>query len=296
MRSKLGVKAALVGGSACLLFLASPLHAVTANGLVVEPRVFDDFATSTETVNINGGGAVATPVPTPVGNVAVTSLPASVQINDSNLANAGGGGFANRDDILVSTDHGATAWSGNIDDGFTISANITLTDGTNSPRKEIGLRINAPVTGDAQFILDSDTGEVVAFGGGAPFFNFRPAIEATYSPGQTVFMKEQYVPGVGGTTGANPGTMEYWAELLPGGPLLDSGPLPFSNLEGGPGGSGNYQVGFYDQAQSSGAADFIGASFNNISASVVVPEPGTLSLLGLGCVTLLSRRRAAKLA
>ncbi len=290
MRNSSRFKAALFGGSASLLLLASASHAATANGLVVEPRVFNDFAASTETVNINGGGPVLTPVPTPAGNIPVPSLPASVDINDTNMVNTPPSGFANRDDVLVSLDHGVSVWSGNINQGFTISANVTLTNGANSPRKEAGLRIDAPITGDAQFILDSDTGEIVAFGAGAPFFNFRPAIEPVYTPGQTIFMKEIYTPGPGGTTGANPGTMEYFAQLLPGGPLLDSGPLLYSNLEGGP---TSYQIGFYDQAQSSGAGDSITASFNNISA--VVPEPASLSMLAIGGVTLLGRRRAMKL-
>jgi hypothetical protein len=292
MRNRVGIKAALVGGSACLLLLASPLHAQIANGLVVEPRVFNDFATSTETVNINGGGPVLTPVPQPAGNIPIASIPASVSINDTNLVNVGGGGFANRDDVLVSTNHGASVYTGDINQGFTISANVRLdsgTSGSGTPRKEAGIRVNSPVSGDALFILDSDQGEIVAFGAGAPFYNFRPAIEPTYTPGQTIFMKEQYTPAVGGTTGANPGTMEYWAQLLPGGPLLDSGPLLYSNDEGGP---TTYQIGFYDQVQpvAGSATDFITGTFNNINASV--PEPASFSMLVLGGLTLLSRRRA----
>lgn len=289
-------KVTLLGGSACLLMLVARSYGQAANGLVIEPRVFNDFPNSLDTSNVNGGGAVSMPTPTPAGNVPVSSLPASVTINDSNLVNTPPSGFANRDDILVSTDHGATAWSGNINQGFTISANVTLSDGVNSPRKEAGLRIDAPVTGDALFILDSDVGEIVAFGGGAPFFNFRPAIEPVYTPGQTIFMKEQYVPNPAGTTGATPGTMEYWAQLLPGGPLLDSGPLAFSNLEGGPGGAGNYNVGFYDQSQSAGAGDSITASFNNINASLNLPEPASLSMLAIGGVACLNRRRSKRSA
>ena len=106
-------------------------------------------------------------------------------------------------------------------------------------------------------------------------------------------MKEQYVPGPGGTTEANPGTMEYWAQL-PGGPLLDSGPLAYSNNEGGP---TDPTIGFYDQApdgSTATSADFIDASFNNIQA--LVPEPASFSMLALGGLTLLSRRRTAKQA
>src|SRR5690242_14854640 len=240
MRSRKNGIAVLAGATMGLCLAAAPVHA-DANGIVIMPRVFNDFPLSTETIT----------------NTPTNTLPANVSINDTNMANAGGGGFANRDDILISADHGATAWSGNINTGFTISANVTLSDTSNSPRKEVGIRINAPITGDALFILNSDAGEIVAFGGGAPFYSFRPAIEPAYIPGQTIFMQEQYIPGVPTTTNATPGTLQYWAQLLPGGPLLTSGPLPFSNLEGGPGGSGNFTIGFYDQAQSAGASDSI---------------------------------------
>jgi PEP-CTERM motif len=294
MRNSFRFKAAVFGGSTCLLFLTSASHAATANGLVVEPRVFNDFPTSTDTANINGGGAVPTPVPTPAGNIPVASIPASVTLNDTNLVNVGGGGFANRDDVIVSTNHGVTAYTGDINTGFTISANVTLNSGTSgpgTPRKEAGIRVNSGVSGDALFILDSDQGEIVAFGAGAPFFSFRPAIEPAYTPGQTIFMKEIYTPGPGGTTGANPGTMEYIAQLLPGGPLIDSGPLLYSNLEGGP---TNYQIGFYDQVQPvvGNPTDFITASFNNINA--VVPEPASLSMLAIGGIALVGRRRSKR--
>jgi len=293
MRSFLKVKTVLLlGGPACLLLSAglSMAQQVPANGLIIQPRFFNDFKNSTETITINGGAPLVNP---PAGvNIPVSSLPASVTINDSNLTNTPASGFANRDDLLISTDHGATAFTGNINGGFTISANITLSDGANAPRKEAGIRVNSSVSGDALFILDTDSGEIVAFGAGAPFYSFRPAIEASYIPGQTIFMKEQYVPGPGGTTGANPGTMEYWAQLLPSGPLLDSGPLFYSNLEGGP---TNPQIGFYDQAPdgTTTAADFVNAQFNNIQATV--PEPASLGMLLVGGITLLARRRTARL-
>ena len=281
--------AALISGSVSLVVASSLSLAaqVPATGLYIEPRVFNDFPNSTETYNINTNPTVTNPT----GNFGVSGLPASVAINDTNMVNASGTGFANRDDVLISSNNGASPTTLDINTGFTISANITLSFGIKDPRKEAGIRIEAPVTGDALFIVNSD-GEIVAFGGGAPFYNFRPAIEANYSSGQTIFLREQYVPGVGGTTGANPGTLEYSAQLA-GGPLFDSGPLAFSNNEGGP---TNYQIGFYDQAPQGAttASDFINARFNNINASV--PEPTTLSLLALGGVTLLSRRRATQSA
>ena len=111
--------------------------------------VFNDFPTSTLTFTNPG------------------TNPGTVVIDDRNLVNAGGGGFANRHDVLVSLDGNATNANFPISQGFTISTTLTLADGSNSPRKEAGIRINSSVTGDALFIVNSDAGEIVAFGGGA---------------------------------------------------------------------------------------------------------------------------------
>jgi hypothetical protein len=290
--------AAIIGGAAFAILPAAKLLA-DANGVVVLPRVGNDFATSAETTRIDGGTPLITTVPQPAGDVGVPGLPASVEITDTAMP-AGGG--ANRDDVLISTDGGATPWVGNLNSGFTVSATFTLNDGTNSPRKETGIRIDATpalgngVTGDALFIIDSDAGEVVAFGGGAPFFLFgNNANGKGYTPGQTITLSETYTPGPGGTTGANPGSLTYSAQFA-GGPLMTSGPLAFSNLEGGPG-PNSFNVGIYDQTQSSGPIDFIDDNITNITASVtpgIVPEPTCMGLLGVGAVTVLTRRRARK--
>ena len=290
MRSDSRLKVAVLGGSLCMLMSAGFSFGQTANGLYIQPRYYNDYPNSTETVTINGS-----PMVNPTGTISSPGLPAAVTINDVGFANNPASGFANRDNILISADHGNSIYTGDINQGFSLSANVTLSDGLDTPRKEAGLRIDSSVSGDALFILDSDSGEIVAFGGGAPFYSFRPNIESKYVTGQTIFMKEVYTPGVGGTTMSNPGTIEYFAQLLSGpgvtspGPLLDSGPLLYSNNEGGP---TLPQIGFYDQAPDgqSTSADFVTASFNNINAAV--PEPATMSILAMGAVTLLSRRRA----
>ena len=74
--------------------------------------------------------------------------------------------------MLLSSDAGASANVFSIDDTFTFKAEVTMRVGANSPRKEAGLRLNSPVTGDVLFLLNSDAGEIVAFGGGAPFALF----------------------------------------------------------------------------------------------------------------------------
>src|SRR4051812_35551610 len=73
--------------AAALLPAAAAFGAATFRS---NPRVFNDFPTSTLTFTNPG------------------TNPGTVVIDDRNLVNAGGGGFANRHDALVSLDGGAT--------------------------------------------------------------------------------------------------------------------------------------------------------------------------------------------
>ncbi len=244
-----------LSAAACLV----PTLAQAQNGLFAEPRIFNDYPASTLTITNSN------------------SNPGNVTIRDENMVNATGNG-ANRHDVTLSTDGGASPASFPITQGFTISTSVTLTNGSNTPRKEAGIRINSPVTGDALFIINSDAGEIVAFGG--PFYNFRgaPFNEAAYAPGQTILMGMTYTPGA-------PGTLEYFIDRGSG--LRSSGPLAFSNLEGGP---VNYEVSVYAQGGSNNNAnDFVNVNFANINA--VVPEPASLGLASLAAMGLLARRR-----
>jgi len=252
----------------CLTAIACalPMSARAAiNGLKTNARVFNDYSTSTLTINNSN------------------SIPGTVSIDDRNMTNATNSG-ANRHDVLLSQDNGATAASFPISQGFTIQGTFTLTDLNNAPRKEAGIRINSPITGDALFIINSDAGEIVAFGGGAPFYNFRsaPFNEPNYVPGQTITLGETYRPG----NGTTPGTTEYFINRGAG--VESSGPLAWSNLEGGP---VNYQVGVYLQGGSAGNAnDFMNLNVTNLTASLV-PEPTSLGMLAMGATALLARRR-----
>jgi hypothetical protein len=299
MRGFTGFKAAFVG-SAMLLGSATSLYAQPVppvppqptNGLTIIPRFFNDFPNSTQTYQINGGPIITNP-PANVG-IPVPGASNSVIVHDTNMVNTPPSGFANRNDLLLSTNAGASPFVGSINTPFFQTATLNLTDLNQDPRKEAGIRVDAPVTGDAVFEVNSD-GEIVAFGGGAPFFNFRPNIEAAYLPGQTITLSEQYTPGPGGTTNANPGTMQYWAQLS-GGPLLTSGPLAWSNLEGGPG-PNSFNIGAFTQEPDANpgaginatANDFINVAFSGISGSV--PEPASFAMIGFGGLALLGRRR-----
>src|SRR5437762_3188916 len=141
-----GSYAAVIG----LSFAAANTYA-QVNGYAIAARVFNDNPSST---------LVFTPP-------AITSNPATFDIHD---AYSGPFSGANRSDVLASTDGGATAHSFGIDDSFTFTTRVTLTDAFNSPRKEAGIRFNSPITGDMLFLVISDAGEIVTFG--SPFHLF----------------------------------------------------------------------------------------------------------------------------
>lgn len=233
------------------------------NGIKVHERVFNDFGNSTLTITNSN------------------SIPGSVTIDDRNLT---GNGWANRHDALISSDGGASAHVFSIADPFTVSARITLSAGSNAPRKEAGWRINSPVTGDALFLVNSDAGEIVAFGGGAPFKIFgNNGGGDGYVPGTPILMGMTYTPAVGQSSLSNPGTIEYFIDR--GNGIETSGPLNWSNLEGGP---VNFTVALYAQVSPADGDDFITAEFSDIQA---VPEPATMIALGVGALALIRRRR-----
>ena len=307
MRCFSGFKAAVVGGALLLVSAATlnaqpvaPVPPVPANGLSLVPRFFNDFPNSTQTYSINGGATITNP---PAGVVIpINGATNAVTVHDTNMVNTPASGFTNRNDMYLSTNHGTSAVNGDLNMPFFITATLTLTDGTDSQRKEAGVRVVAPVTGDAVFEVNT-SGEIVAFGGGAPFFNFRPVIEAAYIPGQTIMLAEQYMPGPGGTSNGNPGSMQYWAQLLAGpgvpaggGPLLTPGPMAWSNNEGGPG-PNSFNVGAFTQepdGSTASASDFSNVVFTGISGAV--PEPASMSLLVLGGLVLTARRGRRPLA
>ncbi len=173
-------------GFITLLSTAITLAAVSSpalaqiNGLFENPRVFNDFSTSLLTITNSN------------------SIPGNVTIDDRRLVDDGmGGNFANRHDILLSSDNGASANVFAITEPFEISVDVNLSVGNNAPRKEAGIRVNSPVTGDALFLVNSDAGEIVAFGG--PFFSFGSNGTGNgYTPGTEITLGMRYVPGTPG--------------------------------------------------------------------------------------------------
>ena len=246
------------------LAVANAQGADMINGYNVNARVYNDMPGST---------LVITPP-------ALPSNPATFNVRDQFV-----GAGVNRHDFLASGDFGTTAHVFGIDDSFIFSTRLTLTDGFNSPRKEAGIRINSPITGDALFIINSDAGEIVAFGGGAPFYIFgKNATGNGYTPGTSILMGIKEVGG-GDGSGGTANTLEYFIDRGAG--IETSGPLAWSNIELGP---LNYTAGVYVQGGNAGNGDFINGSFVNTTFTTV-PEPGTFAMIGMGLFGLWAIRR-----
>jgi hypothetical protein len=183
-----------------------------------------------------------------------------------------GGKGANEHYALLSSDRGATADTFDIRNSFTFQTLVNLSASANSPRKEAGIRLNSDITRDVQFMVNSDAGEIVAFGGGGPFFLFgNNAMGNGYIPGKTILMGITYTA----KTAVKPGTLTYFIDRDPDNPGgEESSPaMPFVDEEQGP---MNFKIGLYARAQSGAAGDFIHAVFTKIHYSPPVVTKATL--------------------
>lgn len=240
------------------------------NGYVANPRVANANPLSTLTI-------------TPTAPINVN--PATIGIQD---VYAGAFSGFNRHDVLASGDGGLTAYNFNIDSSFIFTTRLTLTAGDNDPRKEAGIRINSPVTGEMLFIVNSDAGEIVTFGGGGPFHLFgKNSTGNGYTPGASILLGIKQIGGGDGPEGI-PTYTEYFIDRGFG--IETTGPLAWSNVERGP---LNYQLGVYAQGGSDGGAvvaDFINVVFSQTTFTLI-PEPSTLSLVALGLFGVWGLRR-----
>lgn len=249
------------------LLVTSAQAAIDVNGYKAGERVFNDDPGSTLTI-------------TP--GAPINTNPATIEIRDEFTGAFGG---ANRHDVLASADGGSFPALHSIDDSFTLTTELTLTAGFNAPRKEAGIRINSPVTGDALFLVNSDAGEIVTFGGGAPF-----AIHGSngggngYTPGDTILLGITHIAGGDGPGGIG-NTIEFFIDNGAG--IVTTGAQPWGNLELGP---TSFTVGVYAQGGTNTSGDFVNALFSNTTYTAI-PEPATALLLSFGLAGVAGLRR-----
>jgi len=247
---------------------ASAVYSQTVNGYYTNPRVFNDNPGSTLTI-------------TPAAPINVN--PATITIHDQYTGAFSG---ANRSDVQASTDGGVSAHTFGIDDSFIFTTRLTLTDGFNSPRKEAGIRFNSPITGDMLFIVNSDAGEIVTFGGPFHLFGNNSGSNG-YTPGTSILLGVKEIGG-GDGIGGNPDTIEFFIDRGSG--IETTGPLPWTDLEGGP---LDFTVGVYAQGGANANGDFVNALFSNTTFTLI-PEPASFSLVGMGFLGLWAIRRFSR--
>ena len=243
---------------------ASAVNAQIVNGYYTNGYVFHD----------NPGSTLTFTPPPPIN-----ANPATITIRDQYTGAFSG---ANRHDVLASINGGLSAHTFGFDDSFLFTTTLTLTGGFNSPRKEAGIRINSPITGDMLFIVNSDAGEIVTFGG--PFHSFgNNAGGNGYTPGTPITLGIKEI-AAGDGIGGMPNTIEFFINYNAG--FVTTGPLPWTNLEGGP---LNFNVGIYAQGGANANGDFVNAVFAN--TTLIIPEPSSFTLVAMGFLGLLLRRR-----
>lgn len=231
----------------------------------------------------------------PTSNFTSTlTYPSLIQFSDQSVDNNGAtGGFANRHVWRFSNNANpsgttGTAFAFTNDSFFDVSMSVTLS-GNNSPHKEAGYLFDT-IGGQGQFIVNSDAGEIVAFGGPLPFYSFNTSSGLSYTAGSTITLGMSYF--------LDPS--DNRRKIIYRAGSVSSPALVFDNLEQGI--INNTTLGGYLQTTinlnnpNNGAQ----ATFGRISItdSNVIPEPSSLLLLGIAgagglAVRARQRRRAS---
>lgn len=275
MSSRVAFAAFVVVGVAASAF-ADDISA--ANGLFVRARVFNDFPTSTLTID-----GVSRPVPEDFARPGMGTFHVNEQFPAGTQGN-----FANKHLGYLSTDGGASALSLHVGQSWEMSFDIKLSAPGGAPRKEAGVRIENPrpslgYTDEGLLLIASD-GEVAVFGGVMPFTGFGSA----YTLGETASVTFRYfAPGVQDPTlGAY---QVLFNDPIKG--LKDSGIKIWGATEpdGTKGFNDGTKVAFVAQNQRNpiidDSGDFV---YSNIS---IIPAPGSLALVGMGGLMAARRRR-----
>jgi hypothetical protein len=117
------------------------------------------------------------------------------------------------------------------------------------------------------FLVNSDAGEIVTFGG--PFHSFGNNGGGNgYTPGTSILLGVKEIGG-GDGIGGIPSTIEFFIDYGAG--IVTTGPLPWTNPEGG---LPSFQVGVYAQGHANANGDFINALFTDTTFTISgVPRP-----------------------
>jgi hypothetical protein len=204
------------------------------------------------------------------GLVVVNNYPSLISFTEQGVSAPSG--FANRDVWRFSNNGGASAYQFRNNDFFNVSMTLTLSASATSPRKEGGFLLDTQAAGQGQFSVDTDSHEVVAFGGPLPFFAF----PATFNAGNTITLGIDYF-----LDGNSRRAVIYSANGV------QSPAMEFTNLEQGI--IDNSTLGGFLQIRNDSANEGNSgmAVFGNIGIATV-PEPSSIVLAALGFVGLVA--------
>jgi len=245
-----------------LLAAASGAYAQisTINSAFVTTHVFNDVPSALPTV--------------------INAFPGILVLNETGVSAPTG--FANRD-LWQFSNNGTSAYQIQNGQYFNASFDLTLVGSPITPRKEAGFLFTTASNGDIQFIVNTDGHEVVQFGG-ISFYSFTGnSIVPPYNSGQTIHLGLSYFEDSNGKN-----ALQFFADgnaspVFEFGPTVGSGALDI--------GDGSTLGGYFQIVNDPANPGNSGtALFQNITISAI-PEPSALSLLGLGVVALVFRRR-----
>ena len=222
-------------------------------------------------------------------------VPSATPFTFNNYTSSGGGfillgesgvsapsGFADRDVWHFSGD-GSTPFAIGPKAYFSASMQVTLTGNPASPRKEAGWLFSTANDGDIQFIVNSDAGEVVQFGG-ISFYSFSGNnIVPKYQNGTQITLGIKYF--VDPNNGDNALQFSANNNLSP---IFDfTASVGSGALDPGISTLGGYLQLVNDPSNPANGGN---ALFSNISI-VPAPEPSVVAFVGAGLLSLVLIRR-----
>jgi hypothetical protein len=117
----------------------------------------------------------------------VSNYPSIISFSLTNAGNPNTTAYSPIQDLWQFSANGTTAYNFGAFEYYTATMTVTLTGNPVSPRKEAGFAfedVNGSING--QYILDTDAGEVVAFGGNLPFY--ATPLDHTFQSGESITM------------------------------------------------------------------------------------------------------------